>query len=145
MIVRTRMKIDPHALREKGWTDEEIEHATGIVEKAQKNKHPHMKGLEKATYWIALVIIVGAALAGTYVMEPLLIAMNITQAIIGFSMVGILFGLLAGVLIKDIEHAQRHHHMLIGAIIPVMAILTSILITKQVNEVSEIFKQMANQ
>ena len=137
------MKIDHAKLKEKGWTDEEIEHAKGVFKKAEENKHPHMKALEKATYWILLIIIVGGAIGGAFLMEPLLIAMSKTQAIISIIIIGGLFGSLASVLVKDIEHAQIHHHVIISAVIPISSIITSIIITQNVSALKEVFDTMA--
>ncbi|MFP4645102.1 MAG: hypothetical protein ACLFNB_00465 [Candidatus Woesearchaeota archaeon] len=138
------MRIDHAKLKEKGWSDEEIEHAKSVLRKAEENKHPHMRALEKATYWMLLIIIIGGAIAGAFLMEPLLIALNKTQAIIGFSIIGLMYGSLASVLVKDIEHTQVHHHVIISALIPISAIITSLIITRNVSNLKEIFTQMAH-
>ncbi|MGM5480925.1 MAG: hypothetical protein ACQESE_00795 [Nanobdellota archaeon] len=138
------MKIDHTKLKEKGWSDEEIEHAKEVFEKAEENKHPHMKALERGTYWMLLIIIIGGAIGGAYLMEPLLIAMNKIQAIASILILGGLFGSLASVLVKDIEHAQVHHHIIISAVIPVSSIITSIIITHNVRTLKDIFTTIAN-
>ena len=51
------MKLDEKKLRAKGWSTEDIEHAKGIINHAEENKHPRLRFLEEAIYWIILAII----------------------------------------------------------------------------------------
>ena len=138
------MKVDETKLREKGWSEEEIEHAKGILLQAEQTKHPHMKALEKATYWILFIILVAGAIAITWLMEPLLIVMNTTQAILTFAVAGGLFGTLASILIQDIDHTQQHHHAIIAISIPAVALVTSVTIVTRINKITEVFTDIAN-
>lgn len=138
------MKIDSKRFKDKGWSEEEIQHAREVFDEAENKKHPHMKFLEKATYWFLFIIIAGGTLATTWVLEPLLIVATKTQAMISFLIVGALFGTLASFIVKDIEHIQTHHHILLTGVIPVVAVAASVRIVNEVNMLTEVFQNMAN-
>ncbi|MFW6378857.1 MAG: hypothetical protein ACOCZV_02445, partial [Nanoarchaeota archaeon] len=138
------MKVEERKLREKGWSEKEIQHAKQILTAAEKTKHPHMEALEKATYWMLLVIIIIGAIAIPWLMEPLLIVMTKAQAIISFAITGAMFGTLASILIQDIEHARHHHHAIVGITIPIVAIVSSVTIVANVNSLKDIFTNIAN-
>jgi hypothetical protein len=134
------MKINENKLREKGWSEKNISHAKGIISHAQENKHPKIKFLEKATEWIILLIIILGSVAGAWLVEPLLFVLNQTQALIAIAILGSTFGLFASTIIKQIEDIETHHHLIIILTIPITAIITSIVITKQVHLVIEAAK-----
>ena len=131
------MKLNEEKLKEKGWEEHEIEHARGVLERAEQEKHPRMKQLEHMTFIILLVIVIFGAIASTWLMEPLLIAMNTTQAYVTTLILGGLFGTLASILMRDIEHTQQHHHLILASVVPVSAIVASIIIVNKVNEITE--------
>ncbi|MCF7798692.1 hypothetical protein K9M74_02210 [Candidatus Woesearchaeota archaeon] len=125
------MQLKETTLKEKGWNDEEIERAREILIRAEEKKHPRKLAIEKMLFWFMLGIIVVGTILGAWIIEPLLLVTTQTQAIISVVIFGLLFGSLATILFRDIEQLQTHHHIVLSLIIPLTAILTSIIITKQ--------------
>lgn len=131
------MKLNEDKLRAKGWSEEEISHAKGILNKAEENKRPRTKALEEMVEWSVLIIIVLASIAGAWLIEPLLLVLNQVGALIAIGILGLFFGLFASVIIKQIEDIETHHHLIISLTIPILAIVTSVIITKKVQIVIE--------
>ena len=131
------MKFDEKSLRSKGWSEEEIVHARKIVDKAHENKHPTHKYLEQAMYWFLFIIIIGIAIGGAFLIEPFLLWLKPAGAYLVISIIGLVFGTFAGIVVKDIEELERHHHLAVSIIIPVTAVISSIIISKQVKVAAE--------
>lgn len=131
------MKIDEQNLKEKGWSEEEIAHAQKIIGKAHENKHPTHKNLEKAMYWFLFIIIIGIGIGGAFLIEPFLLYLKPTGAYILIGIVGLVFGTFAGIIVKDIEELEKHHHLAVSIIIPIVAIISSIIISKQVRAAAQ--------
>ncbi|MBN1175929.1 hypothetical protein JXA48_04765 [Candidatus Woesearchaeota archaeon] len=131
------MKINEQSLREKGWSEEEIAHAQKIVGKAHENKQPTHKHLEKAMYWFLFIIIIGIGIGGAFLIEPFLLYLKPAGAHILIGIVGLVFGTFAGIVVKDIEDLEKHHHLAVSVIIPIVAIISSIIMSKQVRTAAQ--------
>lgn len=129
------MKIDEKKLREKGWSEEDINHTKDIIFQAEEKKHPKIKFLEKMIEWVILITVVLASIAGAWLIEPLLFILTQTQALVTIAIIGTTFGLFSSMIIKQIEQIEKHHHLIILSTVPIVAIITSIIITKQVQTV----------
>ena len=132
------MKINALKLQARGWSEQEIEHAKQVLQEAENKKHPRLVLLEKAIYWILLLVILIGAIAGTWLIQPFLVFMSVGGAIIIIFIFGLVFGTLASILMKDVEDLEIHHHLAISLIIPISAIITSILIIRQASELSQL-------
>lgn len=130
------MKLREENLKEKGWSEEEIEHAREILLKAEEQRHPKKIALEKALYWVMLLIIIVGTILGAWVVEPLLLVTTPTQGLIGVIIFGLLFGSLVTILFRDIEQLEIHHHIIVSLIIPLTAIITSIILVKQATRIA---------
>ena len=132
------MRLNIHNLQIKGWNEEEIEQAKVILQRAEEKKHPSLARLEKASYWILFFLIIAGALASAWLIEPILLFATKIQAAIITAVFGLLFGAFASVLVKDLEKLEIHHHILISFIVPVVAIVASIIIVGQVSAAAEL-------
>lgn len=135
------MKLNEQSLRKKGWNEEEISHAKKIASTTNKNNHKVHNKLAKAKLWILFLIITGIAIGGLFLISPFLIFLKPTGAYILIGIIGIIFGLFAGIIVKDIEDLERHHHLIISIIIPIVAIISSLFLSKQVIKSAEILQR----
>jgi len=110
-------------LQEKGWKEEEIKKAEGILEKEEK----HDTHFSKIVFWSALVVIIFANLLVSLILIPFLIVLNkwllYTIIIILAGTVGFLYNFL----IMDIGHLEKKHHLMAGIIVPVLALANMII------------------
>lgn len=125
-------------LEQKGWSKKDINKTVRIIEQAKANKHPKIKILDKSVYWISLI----AAIIGNSVISfsliPFLLAMESFQLYIIIITIGVSFGLLFELLIRTIEHLEAKHHIFLGIIIPLIAIINVIIIVTISNALEKI-------
>ena len=125
-------------LSEKGWKKSDINKTLRIIEHAKKNKHPQIKVLDKLVYWFSLLIaIIGNLLISVSLIPLLLIfrgpELYFITVILGFS-----FGLLFELLVRTIEHLKTHHHIFLGIIIPILAVINFTIILNSMQELTGI-------
>lgn len=125
-------------MRNRGWSDEEIKNAKDILERAPKNKHQIHKNLEKAMYWFVFITIIIIVIGGALMASPLLLVLKPHQGYILIGIIGLVFGFFAGLIIKDIEDLEKHHHLAISIIIPITAIISSLILSNQVVKTAKI-------
>ena len=105
-------------LKKKGWNDSEIKKAEEILEKT----HQHDLFYSKMVFWSALVVIIFANLIVSLVLIPFLIVLN---KWVLYSIVILLagsIGFLYKLLIMDIGHLEKKHHIAASIIVPLIAI-----------------------
>ncbi len=111
-------------LLQKGWTEKEIREAEASLERAEK-QDVHFS---KIVFWSALIVIIFGNVVLSLILIPFLIVFN--QYIL-YSITILLagaLGFLYNLLIMDIGHLQRKHHVLASIIIPVLAITNMVIV-----------------
>ena len=117
-------------LAEKGWAKKDINKAIRIIEKAKKSKHPKIKLLDKAVYWLSfLVAIIGNFIISVALIPFLLESDNARLYLIAI-ILGVSFGLLFELLVRKIENLTAKHHIFLGIAIPILAVLNFVIILK---------------
>jgi len=136
------MHINEQKLKSKGWTQEEINHTKSALLKATQERAPvyWMKSFEHIGLWLFFIFIIGGAIIGAWLIKPFLIVLNETGALVVICILGLFYGSLASFLAKDIENIQKQHHILVSLCVPISAIITSIIISKQAAIVVQIIK-----
>lgn len=127
------MEINPKKLKLKGWTDEDIQHAIKVLEKAEKKKHPATFFLDKMVFIIALLLAVMGNIFIAVRIIPLLVTLNDTFINIILILLGFSFGSLFALLIHDIEKLSFGHHLIASIIMPLTAIFTMFMIVDITN------------
>jgi hypothetical protein len=98
--------MDRLKLLSKGWSASEVEHASKIFAEAEKNKHKTMRFLDTTTYWIILILLLGANMAAAVFLIPFLITIQNNFVTLIVAVVGFVFGVMLSILIIDIEKVQ---------------------------------------
>ncbi len=105
------MRIHHARLRAKGWSDEEIEHARGVIKQAEEAKHPAYKFLEKAVFWgLLFLTLVGSFIVSVVLLPLLLVLPDLILALL-LILFGLVFGSLFVFAIQDVEWLERKHHL----------------------------------
>ena len=128
------MKDLKNYLIEKGWTKKDVNRTIKIIESAKKNKHPQIKILDKFVYWFSLLIAIIGNLIISISLIPVLIALKGLQLYLVIITLGLAFGLLFELLIRNIEHLETKHHILLGIMIPVIAVINFIIISNNMKK-----------
>ena len=102
-------------------------------------KHQHFaKGAHPLLYWIGLVVAVISNFIFAVAFIPFMMMLNSMQVYVILAVVGYIFGAIFNVIIKDIEHIDTKHHILAGAFIPAVALVTIYLMTQVSNKFSTV-------
>ena len=127
-------------LVEKTWDKDDIEKTIRIVKEARERKHPAIKFLDKTVYWTALIV----AIIGNFIISislvPSLMALKSFQLFLVIVVLGVSFGLLFELLVRSIEHLETRHHVFLGILIPITAIINFFIITLMANSLEEVLK-----
>ena len=105
-------------LKEKGWSDEEINKAEKILEK-EKEYDAHFS---RIVFWSALIVIIFSNIIVSLGLIPFLIVLNAWVLYTIIILLAGSIGFLYNLLITDIGHLKKKHHILAGITIPLIAI-----------------------
>lgn len=121
--------IKARHLIEKGWKKSDINKTLKIIEKAKESKHPKIKLLDKAVYWLSLLL----AIIGNFVISlaliPELLVLEGLQLYLITATLGISFGMLFELLVRTIENLKARHHLLLSIIIPLLAVINFVIVS----------------
>lgn len=114
------MQLKEERLRVKGWTEKEIAQTKKLIEKIKRKraKHPHINLLGEATYWFLVGAVITTIIAIAYWILPLILFLPEKVFYPLIIIIGLSFGMLLWIIIKDLDHLELKHHALISAIIP---------------------------
>lgn len=120
--------IDEHHLRGRGWSDEEIEHAKGVLNRAEENKHPFIVSLDRWVFSALLLIsIIGTVIFALYVVPLfLLFPAGLLYPVLGI--LGLSLGVLYTIVVRDLHWLHNHHHTTALIILPLASIISFVLV-----------------
>lgn len=129
-------------LLEKGWSEEEIENTLNILYDEDKQaKHAVFKSAtHPILYWVGLVVAIIGNLLLAVTLIPFLMILNSVQLYIILGIVGLVFGGMFNVILKDIEHVDQSHHIIAGVFIPAIALITIYMMVGVSNRFNEIIQ-----
>ena len=105
-------------LKEKGWTEQEIERAKNIIEKHEW----HDVFFSKIVFWSALLVTIFANLLVSLILIPFLIVLNEWVLFSVVALLGLMIGFVYNFLITDIGHLEKKHHVWAGIILPIITL-----------------------
>lgn len=111
-------------LREKGWSDEELEYALHILSQSQDKKTRIHKIIDKIIPWFLFTTIFIGNLLIIFTTVPLLVFMPNLVLYGILSMLGFCFGFLFEIVIRDLKHILLiHHRFVMHILLPFIAIV----------------------
>ena len=105
-------------LKEKGWSEKEIVHAEEALNRAER----HDVHFSKIVFWSALIVTIFGNFIVSLVLIPFLIVLN---KFVLYAVVVLLagsIGFLYKLLITDIGHLEKKHHIAASIFVPLIAI-----------------------
>ena len=106
----------------------------------KKVEEPIKKTMNKLVYWLALLVTIIGNLIISAALIPFLIVMKDVSLYVIIITLGIAFGLLFDLLLKDIENIDFKHHIIAGIFIPGIAAVNLYIITTLANRLIEILE-----
>ncbi len=104
------MKIDKIDLLKKGWSTDEINHASQIIEDAENSKHLGIKYLDKSLFRALLFLLVIINIVTAIFLFPFIFVLKGEFVNILIALIGFIFGILFTILITDIDRFDHTHH-----------------------------------
>ena len=120
----------------QGWSKKEISHAEGIINKAERTKHPHIKLIDNSLYWFTLIVGIIGTFIVSMVLIPILIVANNYWSYLLTGFFGLMIGLLIVVIIKDFHWLESHHHIFVSLLIPIIALFNLFVVVMKVNSLN---------
>lgn len=123
---------DWERLKEKGWTSEEILRAKRMMEEDDSRS----KLMNKWVYWIALIFAIVANFLVNVALIPVLITFDSLALFATLVLVGVSFGILFTLILKDIELVDPQHHVIAGIFLPILAGIVSYVTVRLSNQLA---------
>tara|TARA_Y100000031_G_C8243653_1_gene396954 strand:- start:2771 stop:3304 length:534 start_codon:yes stop_codon:yes gene_type:complete len=133
-----------HLLR-KGWNSDEATRALRSFEHAETVKHPALKFLDKIIYWVLILIAVVGNLVLSIFLVPFILFIQHPALYAIAAILGLSFGALFTVVIKDMDHLHMGHHVLTIFIVPITAFVNFFLVVAAMSRFAIAIPGMAHQ
>jgi len=103
----------------------------------RKKEDKEILTMNKLVYWLALLVTIIGNLIISAALIPFLIVLKDVQLYLIIVVLGIAFGLLFDLLLRDIKNIDFKHHVIAAIFIPGIAIVNLFIITKLANRLIE--------
>ncbi|MBT7903350.1 hypothetical protein HN587_05795 [Candidatus Woesearchaeota archaeon] len=136
-------------LMEKGWSSNEVDGALSRLysednhPEAMKTHHQRFSNvhdLNPVIYWAVLIIAIIGNFIIALVFIPFLMMLTSVQILVILSVMGLIFGAMFNLLLKDIEKIDYKHHIVAGVFIPMMAAVTIFVVVSIANNLSRVIQ-----
>jgi ABC-type uncharacterized transport system permease subunit len=116
-------------MRDKGWSDEELARAHAVFTKSESTKSSRHKVLDACVLWGVFGVMVIGNFFALFALMPFFVIFPNGMLYSLAAVLGLCFGLLYDVLLRDIQHTfNGHHHALAFILVPYLAIVGAIFI-----------------
>lgn len=132
-------------LREKGWKEDEIEHALSIMKPSESKSAVFVNRMNPVLYWSALVISIIGNFLIAVAMIPFLLVLSNVQLYVVITILAISFGAMFNLLINTIEALDPSHHVIAGVFIPALAVITIFVMVNVANQISFVLQTPIHQ
>lgn len=108
-------------LKRKGWSEEELHHAGIVFSQHHAEHHVVHPRYDKVIHWTVFFAIILGNIITFLILIPPLYTFNhpILYALVGIVALG--FGLIYDILFKNMTHLQKHHHVGIAIVLPLIS------------------------
>ncbi len=127
-------------LKEKGWSEGEIKRVSRILEGAPEKKSPAILLIDKVAYWSGLFIAIIGNFAISVLLIPFLILMKSFYLYLALVFLGVVFGWVFSLLIRDIEAIKAGQHIIAWIFIPAIAIINIYVVTNISNHIATLME-----
>lgn len=127
------MYQEEHYLRlfhEKGWSKSEIEKTLQILKRAEENKHPFLKKLEKQLFWIGLGKTIICNAFAAFIALPLILHFRGTVLYGMLAVIGLCFGLVLHHVLTQMGQLEVTHHATAFTLLPLTILAKFLFVIK---------------
>ena len=133
-------------LKDKGWKEEEIEHAISIMQsEGRKGTRTYFAStMNPILYWMTLIVAIFGNIVIAVVLVPFFLVLS-WQLYVVIAVLAVAFGAMFNWLIHAIENVDPAHHIVAGVFIPAVAIITVFVMVNLANRLTTIFQSPIHQ
>lgn len=114
-------------MKKRGWSDEEIQHAHAVFAEHEP-KHRVLHPLyDESLHWVVFLAIIVGNFVIMFYLIPLIFVIRGFISYLIIAAIAVFMGMIFEVVINDITHLGKHHHFIIGVILPLISLLTFVL------------------
>lgn len=121
-------------MTEKRWDKQEVEKAVRILKEAENKKTGWIKALDKSVYWVFLIVAILGNIAVSVMLIPILLVLRSFMLYFVIAVLGASFGFIFDLLIRDMEHLEKRHHVIAGFFVPMIAVVNLYIVTVMTNK-----------
>lgn len=111
-------------LLQKGWPSEEVDYTLSVFNSGEEGKSRIMKILENIVYWVAIIIAILGNMIIAVVLIPFFLVLPAFFLYFIVIILGLGFGLLYEILIRDIERVTGREMIIESIFIPSLALIS---------------------
>lgn len=108
------MKIDKLSLLSRGWTVQEIERASRVLEEAERKSRIGPRFVDTGIHGTLFFVLLIISIVATVSSVPVIFAMEQLFAYIAIAFIGLVFGTVFAVLLSNIDHPNSHKAFIAG-------------------------------
>ena len=114
------------------WDKKSIDKTVKGIIFAKQRKSVYIKWLDKNLIWLIILIAIIGSFFTAFGFLPLLFALKDTLSYVALGFIGMLMGILFEFLIANLESVEKHHHLAILLIIPIISVVNFVLVIRGV-------------
>ncbi|MFH0875974.1 MAG: hypothetical protein V1859_08605 [archaeon] len=126
-------------LAKKRWHENDISHALSAFSLAKEKKTRFMSFLDKSFAWFTLLVVIVINFVVLFSLIPVYLIMPLNFVALCIFVIGLCFGLLIDIVIKDIEHFTHHHYIIAGLVLPILSVTTLFYTFNLIMPISALF------
>jgi len=127
-------------LKEKGWSEDEIKRVSRIIADAPEKKSGTILVIDKVVYWTGLFLAIIGNFAISVVLIPFLILMRSFYLYLALVFLGVVFGWVFSILLRDIEAIKTGQHVVAWIFIPAIAVINIYVMTNLSNHIAALLE-----
>lgn len=127
-------------LKKKGWSEEEIKKVSIILGESHEKKSSTILIIDKIVYWAGLLLAIIGNFIISVLLIPFLILLKSFYLYIALLFLGVVFGWVFNILIKDIEAIKSGQHIIAWIFIPAIAIVNVYFMTNLSNYIATLME-----
>jgi len=109
-------------LKQKGWPEDIASKTEEVLSKKQEKHIEFGKTMTGLLFWIALLVLTVCMIGLALFLIPFMIVIRSVFLQFIVMALGVIFGLFFVVILEDMEHLEKKHHVIAAFYIPIMAI-----------------------
>jgi len=121
-------------MRKKGWSSKDLKHLDKKTEEVRKKRDSAYYLIEMFLYWFVLVFAILCSLIISFVLIFFFVLLKPIGVYVLTGIIGVMFGMLFEVLLRNIDWIETKHHFFGGVILAAIVLLNLMIFSSAFTE-----------